>query len=45
MSVYKDWLNVITTVLTLMEAITAFVWMDMYWNQMIIPVQVCDGYI
>ena len=40
MSVYKDWLDVIRTVLILLEAIIALVWMDMNWNQIIILVQV-----
>ena len=40
MSVYKDWLDVIRTVLILLEAIIVLVWMDMNWNQIIILVQV-----
>ena len=40
MSVYKDWLNVIRTVLILLEAIIVLVWMDMNCNQIIIIVQV-----
>ena len=40
MSVYKDWLDVIRTVLILLEAIIALVWMDMNWNQIITLVQV-----
>ena len=35
MSVYKDWLDVIRTVLILLEAIIVLVWMDMNWNQTI----------
>ena len=35
MSVYKDWLDVITTAPILMEAIIVLVWMDMHWNQII----------
>jgi len=33
-------MDVITTVLILMEAIIVFVWMDMNWNQIITLVQV-----
>ena len=33
-------MDVITTVLILLEVIIALVWMDMYWNQIIILVQV-----
>ena len=40
MSVYKDWLDVIRTVLILLEAIIVLVWMDMNWNQIITLVQV-----
>ena len=40
MSVYKDWLDVIRTVLILLEAIIVLVWMDMNWNQTITLVQV-----
>ena len=32
MSVYKDCLDVIRTVLILLEAIIVLVWMDMNWN-------------
>ena len=40
MSVKKELMDVITTVLILMEAIIVLVWMDMSWIQIIIPVQV-----
>ena len=40
MSVYKDWVDVIRTVLILLEAIIVVVWMDMNWNQIIALVQV-----
>ena len=40
MSVYKDWLDVMRTVLILLEAIIVVVWMDMNWNQIITLVQV-----
>ena len=40
MSVKKDQMDVITTVLILMEVIIVLVWMDMYWKQIIILVQV-----
>ena len=40
MSVYQDWVDVITTVLILLEAIFVLVWMDMNWNQIITLVQV-----
>ena len=42
MSVNKDQMDVIITVLILLEAIIVLVWMDMNWNQIIIPVQVCN---
>ena len=35
-------MDVITTVLILMEAIIALVWMDMNWNQIITLVQVTN---
>ena len=40
MSVYKDWLDVIRTVLILLEAIIVLVWMDMNKDQIITLVQV-----
>ena len=40
MSVKKKLMDVITTVLILMEAIIVLVWMDMNWNQIITLVQV-----
>ena len=40
MSVKKDLIDVIKTVLILMEAIIVLVWMDMNWNQIITLVQV-----
>ena len=40
MSVYEDCIDVITTVLILLEAIIVLAWMDLYWNQIIILVQV-----
>ena len=40
MSVKKELMDVITTVLILMEAIIVLVWMDMNWNQIITLVQV-----
>ena len=40
MSAYKDWLDVIRTVLILLEAIIVLVWMDINWNQIITLVQV-----
>ena len=40
MSVNKDQLDVIITVLILLEVIIVLVWMDMNWNQIITLVQV-----
>ena len=40
MNVYKELLDVVTTVLILLEAISVLAWMDMNWNQIIILVQV-----
>ena len=40
MSVYKDYTSVITTVLILLVAIFVLAWMDIYWSQIIILVQV-----
>ena len=40
MSVLKDQIDVITTVLILLEVIIVLAWMDMYWNQIIVLVQV-----
>ena len=40
MSVKEELMDVITTVLILMEAIIVLVWMDMSWNQIITLVQV-----
>ena len=40
MSVKKELMDVITTVLILLEAIIVLVWMDMNWNQIIALVQV-----
>ena len=40
MSAVKEYQDVITTVLILMEAIIVLAWMDMNWNQIITLVQV-----
>ena len=40
MSVNKGQMDVIITVLILLEVIIVLVWMDMNWNQIIILVQV-----
>ena len=40
MSVNKDQMDVIITVLILLEAIIVLVWMDMNWNQITTLVQV-----
>ena len=40
MNAHKGLMDVITTVLILMEAIIVLVWMDMNWNQIITLVQV-----
>ena len=40
MSVHKDWLDVIRTVLILLEATIVFVWMGMNCNQIITLVKV-----
>ena len=40
MSAVKEYQDVITTVLILMEAIIVLAWMDMNWNQIIALVQV-----
>ena len=45
MSVYKDQLDVVTTVLIPLEAISVLAWMDMNWNQIITLVQVMAGYL
>ena len=41
MSVNRDQMDVIITVLILLEAIIVLAWMDMYWNQITTLVQVC----
>ena len=40
MSVNRDQMDVIITVLILLEAIIVLAWMDMYWNQITTLVQV-----
>ena len=40
MSVNRDLIDVIITVLILLVVITVFAWMDMKWNQIITLVQV-----
>ena len=40
MSVHEDWLDVVTTVLILLGAITVLVWMDLNYLQIITLVQV-----
>ena len=40
MSVHKDWLDVVTTVLILLGAITVLVWMDLIYFQISALVQV-----
>ena len=40
MSVHEDWLGVVTTVLTLLGAITVLVWMDLNYLQTITLAQV-----
>ena len=45
MSVYKEQLDVVTTALILLEAISVFAWMDMNWNQIITLVQVLAAYL
>ena len=40
MSVKEELMDVITTVLILLEAIIVLVWMDINWNQIITLVQV-----
>ena len=42
MSVNKDQMDVIITVLILLEAIIVLAWMGMNWNQIIKPVQVMN---
>ena len=42
MSVNKDQMDVIITVLILLEAIIVLAWMDMNWNQTTTLVQVCN---
>ena len=45
MSVYKDQLDVTTTVLIQLVAISVLAWMDINWNRIIILVQVMTGYL
>ena len=45
MNVFKEQLDVVTTVLILLEAIFVLAWMDMNWNQIITLVQVMTGYL
>ena len=40
MNALEEHLDVIKTVLILLEAIIVLAWMDMYWNQIITLVQV-----
>ena len=44
MSVINYQMDVITTVLILLEAIFVCAWMDIYWNQIITLVQVMDSF-
>ena len=44
MNVFKEQLDVVTTVLILLEAISVLACMDMNWNQIITLVQVMTGY-
>ena len=42
MSVHKDWLDVVTSVLILLGALSVLVWMDLSYNQIVALVMVIN---